>query len=44
MKYVVIALLALAALEAARGQFQQAMLCLIIASASLVDAPAMKRS
>ncbi len=43
MKYVVIALLALAALEAACGQFQQAMLCLIIASASLVDAPTMKK-
>jgi hypothetical protein len=43
MRYVVVALLALAALEAAPGQFQQAMLCLTIASASLVDAPAMKK-
>jgi hypothetical protein len=41
MKYVLIALLALAVIEAACGQFQQAILCLIIASASLVDAPAM---
>jgi hypothetical protein len=43
MKYVLIALIAAAALEAACGQFQQAVLCLIIASASLVNAPAMKK-
>ena len=39
MKYVVIALLALAVLEAARGEYQQAILCLVITCASLVDAP-----
>jgi hypothetical protein len=43
MKYVLIALFALAAYEASVGHFQQAVLCLIVASGALVDAPMAKK-